>query len=143
MKKIFFLIFFFFSTNSYAYNFKESIESYKKKNTGTVSDIYVFNRCSAVFAWWGGMLSNEPKTQIEANMYKKISENMLIRATVIHKNYFKNSYDTSKEENNKRFRTLVTYYFEDGKENFLKKGEHFTGNIRDDVIFCSLLEKEF
>ena len=52
------------SGNAFSFNFKQSLNDYKKQNTGVESDIYMMNRCSAVFNWQASNLikSNEIKT---------------------------------------------------------------------------------
>ena len=43
------------SGNALSFNFSQSLTEYRKQNAGVESDIYMMNRCSAVFNWYGSL----------------------------------------------------------------------------------------
>lgn len=91
MKKITISLFVFFYLNSisFALNFKESIELYSKKNSGTTSLIYIFNRCAGVTGYVHLMLEREPNSKQASAIYLRVSAEMTNRATELYSKHSK------------------------------------------------------
>jgi hypothetical protein len=144
MKKITLSLFVFFYLNSisFALNFKESVESYSKKNSGTTSLIYIFNRCAGVTGYVHLMLEREPNSKQASAIYLRVSAEMTNRATELYSKHSKVDSKKSLDENLNRAKSLIQLYEKDAKENFIKSGSYLSGIVKDDMEFCVQLEKE-
>ena len=146
MKKItiFFLAFFLYLTsNSFALNFKESIATYGKKNSGTTSLIYIFNRCAGVTGYVHMMLEKEPNSKQSSAIYLKVSSEMTNRASQLYSQHSNVALSKSLDENLSRMQSLLKLYQADAKENFIKSGSYLSGIVKEDMEYCIQIEKEF
>ena len=132
-----------FSSTSNAGNFKESIETYGKNNSGTTSLIYIFNRCAGITGYVHSMLEKEPNSQKSSAIYLRISAEMTNRATTLYSKHSKVDLNTAMDENLKRMGSMLKLYQEDSKENFIKTGGYLTGIVKQDMDYCVKIEKEF
>jgi len=124
------------SGNAYALNFKESIGEYEKKNAGVESQIYVMNRCSAVFLFASIKLFENNDLKKGKN-FSDASGSMAKYATNILSKTRNIDFDSSFEEIFERTKILQRYYTEDSKELFLKNGKYFSGFILNDLGRCA------
>jgi hypothetical protein len=138
-----FILLITFASISKANNFRESIETYGKKNTGTTSLIYIFNRCAGVTGYVHSMLEKEPNSQETSAIYFRVSTEMTKRASNLYSIHSKVDLNTAMNENLKRFESMMKLYQEDSKENFLKTGRYFTGIVKQDMEYCLKIEKEY
>ena len=133
----------FFSSISKAGNFKESVETYGKKNSGTTSLIYIFNRCAGITGYVHSMLEKEPNSQKSSAIYLRVSAEMTNRAATLYSKHSNVDLNTALDENLKRMGSMLKLYQEDSKENFLKTGGYLTGIVKQDMDYCVKIEKEF
>jgi hypothetical protein len=133
----------FFSSISKAGNFKESVETYGKKNSGTTSLIYIFNRCAGITGYVHSMLEKEPNSQKSSAIYLRVSAEMTNRAATLYSKHSNVDLNTALDENLKRAVSMMKLYQEDSKENFLKTGGYLTGIVKQDMDYCVKIEKEF
>lgn len=138
-----FILLITFSSISKANNFRESIEVYGKKNSGTTSLIYIFNRCAGITGYVHSMLEKEPNSQNSSAIYLRASAEMTNRASTLFSNHNKVDFNTALNENLKRMGSMVKLYQEDAKENFIKTGRYLTGIVKHDMDYCLEIEKEF
>ena len=144
MKKItlFLFVFFYLNSISFALNFNESVESYAKKNSGTTSLIYIFNRCAGVTGYVHLMLEREPNSKQASAIYLRVSAEMTNRAAELYSKHSKVDSKKSLDENLNRAKSLIQLYEKDAKENFIKSGSYLSGIVKNDMDFCVQLEKE-
>jgi len=138
-----FILLITFSSISKANNFKESIEIYGKKNSGTTSLIYIFNRCAGITGYVHSMLEKEPNSKESSAIYLRVSTEMTNRASTLYSKHSKVDLNTATNENLKRAVSMMKLYQEDAKENFIKTGSYFTGIVKQDMDYCVKIEKEF
>jgi hypothetical protein len=138
-----FILLITFSSISNANNFRESIEIYGKKNSGTTSLIYIFNRCAGITGYVHSMLEKEPNSQESSAIYLRVSAEMTSRASTLYSKHSKVDLNTAMNENLKRAVSMMKFYQEDAKENFIKTGRYFAGIVKQDMDYCVQIEKEF
>jgi len=138
-----FILLITFSSISKANNFKESIEIYGKKNSGTTSLIYIFNRCAGITGYVHSMLEKEPNSKESSAIYLRVSAEMTNRASTLYSKHSKVDLNTATNENLKRAVSMMKLYQEDAKENFIKTGSYLTGIVKQDMDYCVKIEKEF
>jgi arsenate reductase-like glutaredoxin family protein len=138
-----FILLITFSSISKANNFKESIEIYGKKNSGTTSLIYIFNRCAGITGYVHSMLEKEPNSKESSAIYLRVSTEMTNRASTLYSKHSKVDLNNAMNENLKRTVSMMKLYQEDAKENFIKTGSYLTGIVKQDMDYCVKIEKEF
>jgi hypothetical protein len=138
-----FILLITFSSISNANNFRESIEIYGKKNSGTTSLIYIFNRCAGITGYVHSILENEPNSQKSSAIYLRISAEMTNRATALYSKHSNVDFNTAMDVNLKRTVSMMKLYQEEGKENFIKTGRYLAGIAEQDMAYCVKIEKEF
>ena len=131
------------SSISKANNFRESIQVYGKKNSGTTSLIYIFNRCAGITGYVHSILENEPNSQKSSAIYLRISAEMTNRATALYSKHSNVDFNTAMDVNLKRAVSMMKLYQEDAKENFIKTGSYLAGIAKQDMAYCVEIEKEF
>jgi hypothetical protein len=124
------------SGNAFSFNFKQTLNDYKKQNTGVESDIYMMNRCSAVFNWQASNLIkiNDIET---SKAYLGASEDMLKYSIIIYSKTRNLDFESSKKAMSNRLLTLINFYNEDAKKLFLQTGNYLSGHIKDDLGNCA------
>ena len=142
MKKIVsivFIILFFFSS-SYA-SFKVSLKQYLEKNNieDGPTQIYLLNRCSAVYTYASAILLETDK--LNSKNFIEISNNLLLKAIelmIIEEEEKKLEQAQNKAEDIRK--KMFDEYIIEGKKNWEKNKSHFKGSfISEDMLICSNL----
>ena len=142
MKKvvsIIFIILFFFSS-SYA-SFKVSLKQYLEKNNieDGPTQIYLLNRCSAVYTYASAILLETDK--LNSKNFIEISNNLLFKAMelmIIEEEEKKLEQAQNKAEDIRK--KMFDEYIIEGKKNWEKNKSHFKGSfISEDMLICSNL----
>ena len=146
MKKIIFLII-FLNINFFAIIVKAdtnfSLQSYLDKNDIEKGEtqIYLLNRCSAVYAYASGIIlktdavSSKSFIEISNNLLFKSVELMVIEKEAKLEDAQKNAEEIRKE--------IFKNYISDGKKNWEENKSHFKGSyIASDITICSKLTED-
>jgi len=146
MKKIKYLILIaniLFYTNLLKAESDLSLQSYLDKNDIEKSEIqiYLLNRCSAVYAYASGIILKTDA--VSSKSFIEISNNLLFKSvelSVIEKEEKLEDAQKKAEEIRKE---LFNNYIADGKKNWKKNKSHFKGSyIASDMTICSKLTEE-
>ena len=146
MKKIKYLILIaniLFCTNLLKAESDLSLQSYLDKNDIEKSDtqIYLLNRCSAVYAYASGIILKTDA--VSSKSFIEISNNLLFKSvelSVIEKEEKLEDAQKKAEEIRKE---LFNEYIADGKKNWEKNKSHFKGSyIANDMTICSKLTED-
>ena len=135
---IFFSIIFFVSFVKAESNF--SLQNYLDKNNIEKGEtqIYLLNRCSAVYAYASGIILKTDA--VSSKNFIEISNNLLFKSVelmVIEEEKKLEEAQKKAEENRKQ---LFNIYIADGKKNWEKNKSHFKGSyISGDMSICSKL----
>ena len=146
MKKIIFLITIlslvsFFTLASA--NFNTSLKDYldKKDIENATTQIYLLNRCSAIYAYASGIILKTDA--VSSKNFIEISNSLLFKSIelmVIDEEKKLEEAQKKAEENRKE---LFNNYITDGKKNWEKNKSHFKGSyISDDMAICSKLTED-
>ena len=146
MKKIKYLILIaniLFYTNLLKAESDLSLQSYLDKNDIEKSEtqIYLLNRCSAVYAYASGIILKTDA--VSSKSFIEISNNLLFKSvelSVIEKEEKLEDAQKKAEEIRKE---LFNNYIADGKKNWKKNKSHFKGSyIASDMTICAKLTEE-
>ena len=142
MKKvvsIVFIILLFFGS-SYA-SFKDSLKQHLEKNNieDGSTQIYLLNRCSAVYTYASAILLETDK--LNSKNFIEISNNLLFKAIelmIIEEEEKKLEQAQKKAEDIRK--KMFDEYIIEGKKNWEKNKSHFKGSfISEDMLICSNL----
>ena len=120
-----------------------SLQSYLDKNDIEKGEtqIYLLNRCSAVYAYASGIILKTDA--VSSKSFIEISNNLLFKSVelmVIEKEEKLEDAQKKAEEIRKE---LFNNYIVDGKKNWEKNKSHFKGSyIASDMTICSKLTEE-
>lgn len=120
-----------------------SLQSYLDKNDIEKGEtqIYLLNRCSAVYAYASGIILKTDA--VSSKNFIEISNNLLFKSvelSVIEKEEKLEDAQKKAEEIRKE---LFNNYIADGKKNWEKNKSHFKGSyIANDMTICSKLTEE-
>ena len=120
-----------------------SLQSYLDKNDIEKGEtqIYLLNRCSAVYAYASGIILKTDA--VSSKNFIEISNNLLFKSvelSVIEKEEKLEDAQKKAEEIRKE---LFNNYIADGKKNWKKNKSHFKGSyIASDMTICSKLTEE-
>jgi hypothetical protein len=146
MKKIKYLILItniLFCNNLLKAEIDLSLQSYLDKNDIEKGEtqIYLLNRCSAVYAYASGIILKTDA--VSSKNFIEISNNLLFKSvelSVIEKEEKLEDAQKKAEEIRKE---LFNNYIADGKKNWEKNKSHFKGSyIASDMTICSKLTEE-
>ena len=146
MKKTIFLttILFFVSSFTLASaNSNTSLKDYldKKDLENATTQIYLLNRCSAIYAYASGIILKTDA--LSSKNFIEISNSLLFKSIelmVIDEEKKLEEAQKKAEENRKE---LFNNYITDGKKNWEKNKSHFKGSyISDDMAICSKLTED-
>ena len=122
-----------FTSKSYALNFAP-ISEYAKNNHDIVSQIYVLERCSALFTYvWIKLKREKPK---KSEIYFAESSKLANYAVTKYEQHHGTSTKKSVNKVMDNIEWLVPLYEQDSKEMFIKNGHYFSGIIDSDLNFC-------
>ena len=146
MKKIIFLITISFLASSFTLantNSNTSLKNYldKKDIENTTTQIYLLNRCSAIYAYASGIILKTDA--VSSKNFIETSNSLLFKSVelmVIDEEKKLEEAQKKAEENRKQ---IFNNYITDGKKNWEKNKSHFKGSyITDDMAICSKLTED-
>ena len=146
MKKSIFLTTILFLVSSFTLastNSNTSLKDYldKKDLENATTQIYLLNRCSAIFAYASGIILKTDA--VSSKNFIEISNSLLFKSVelmVIDEEKKLEEAQKKAEENRKE---LFNNYITDGKKNWEKNKSHFKGSyIANDMTICSKLTEE-
>ena len=124
-------------------NFSISLKDYldKKDIENATTQIYLLNRCSAIYAYASGIILKTDA--VSSKNFIEISNSLLFKSVelmVIDEEKKLEEAQKKAEENRKE---LFNNYITDGKKNWEKNKSHFRGSyISDDMTICSKLTED-
>ena len=140
MKKIIFLFISLFIISFAKADTNTSLKDYleKKDIEDGKTQIYLLNRCSAVYAYASGIILKTDA--VSSKNFIEISNNLLFKSVelmVIEEEKKLEKAQKKAEENRKQ---LFNNYITDGKKNWEENKSHFKGSyISGDMTICSKL----
>ena len=142
MKKVVSIVFILllFFGSSYA-SFKDSLKQHLEKNNieDGSTQIYLLNRCSAVYTYASAILLETDK--LNSKNFIEISNNLLFKAIelmIIEEEEKKLEQAQNKAEDIRK--KMFDEYIIEGKKNWEKNKSHFKGSfISEDMLICSNL----
>ena len=146
MKKKIFLITILSLVSSFTLasaNSNTSLKDYldKKNIENATTQIYLLNRCSAIYAYASGIILKTDA--LSSKNFIEISNSLLFKSIelmVIDEEKKLEEAQKKAEENRKE---LFNNYITDGKKNWEKNKSHFKGSyISDDMAICSKLTED-
>ena len=124
-------------------NSNTSLKDYldKKDLENATTQIYLLNRCSAIYAYASGIILKTDA--LSSKNFIEISNSLLFKSIelmVIDEEKKLEEAQKKAEENRKE---LFNNYITDGKKNWEKNKSHFKGSyISDDMAICSKLTED-
>ena len=124
-------------------NSNTSLKDYldKKDIENATTQIYLLNRCSAIYAYASGIILKTDA--VSSKNFIEISNSLLFKSIelmVIDEEKKLEEAQKKAEENRKE---LFNNYITDGKKNWEKNKSHFKGSyISDDMAICSKLTED-
>ena len=146
MKKTIFLITILSLVSSFTLasaNSNTSLKDYldKKDIENATTQIYLLNRCSAIYAYASGIILKTDA--LSSKNFIEISNSLLFKSIelmVIDEEKKLEEAQKKAEENRKE---LFNNYITDGKKNWEKNKSHFKGSyISEDMAVCSKLTED-
>ena len=148
MKKTIFLTAILFFVSSFTFtlasaNSNASLKDYldKKNLENATTQIYLLNRCSAIYAYASGIILKTDA--VSSKNFIEISNSLLFKSVelmIIDEEKKLEEAQKKAEENRKE---LFNNYITDGKKNWEKNKSHFKGSyISDDMTICSKLTED-
>ena len=120
-----------------------SLQSYLDKNDIEKGEtqIYLLNRCSAVYAYASGIIL---KTDlVSSKSFIEISNNLLFKSVELMVIEKKEKLEDAQKKTEEIRKELFNNYIADGKKNWEKNKSHFKGSyIAGDMTICSKLTEE-
>ncbi|MDC1185386.1 hypothetical protein N8006_00815 [Candidatus Pelagibacter ubique] len=148
MKKTIFLTAILFFVSSFTFtlasaNSNASLKDYldKKNLENATTQIYLLNRCSAIYAYASGIILKTDA--VSSKNFIEISNSLLFKSVelmIIDEEKELEEAQKKAEENRKE---LFNNYITDGKKNWEKNKSHFKGSyISEDMAICSKLTED-
>jgi len=148
MKKTIFLTAILFFVSSFTFtlasaNSNASLKDYldKKNLENATTQIYLLNRCSAIYAYASGIILKTDA--VSSKNFIEISNSLLFKSVelmIIDEEKKLEEAQKKAEENRKQ---IFNNYITDGKKNWEKNKSHFKGSyIADDMAICSKLTED-
>ena len=148
MKKTIFLTAILFFVSSFTFtlasaNSNASLKDYldKKDLENATTQIYLLNRCSAIYAYASGIILKTDA--VSSKNFIEISNSLLFKSVelmVIDEEKKLEEAQKKAEENRKQ---LFNNYITDGKKNWEENKSHFKGSyISGDMAICSKLTED-
>ena len=148
MKKTIFLTAILFFVSSFTFtlasaNSNASLKDYldKKNLENATTQIYLLNRCSAIYAYASGIILKTDA--VSSKNFIEISNSLLFKSVelmVIDEEKKLEEAQKKAEENRKQ---IFNNYITEGKKNWEKNKSYFKGSyIADDMAICSKLTED-
>jgi len=148
MKKTIFLTAILFFVSSFTFtlasaNSNASLKDYldKKNLENATTQIYLLNRCSAIYAYASGIILKTDA--VSSKNFIEISNSLLFKSVelmIIDEEKKLEEAQKKAEENRKQ---IFNNYITEGKKNWEKNKSYFKGSyIADDMAICSKLTED-
>ena len=143
MKKIIFLIVVLFLVNPFTLaraNSNVSLKDYldKKDIENTTTQIYLLNRCSAIYAYASAIILK--KDAVSSKNFIEISNSLLFKSVELSIIDDKEKLENAKKKAEQQRENLFKDYIADGKINWDKNKSYFKGSyIAEDMSICTKL----
>ena len=132
-----------FLTNSAKAELNISLKEYlngKDLEKG-LTQIYLLERCSAVYAYASGIVLKSDA--VSSKNFIEISNNLLFKAVELKVIEEEKKLEEAQDEAEKNRKELFNNYIADGKKNWEKNKSHFKGSyISEDMAICSKLVED-
>ena len=133
----------FFLANSAKTEMNTSLKEYlngKDLEKG-LTQIYLLERCSAVYAYASGIVLKSDA--VSSKNFIEISNNLLFKAVELKVIDEEKKLEQAQDEAEKNRKELFSNYIADGKKNWEKNKSHFKGSyIAEDMAICSKLTED-
>jgi len=126
------------STNS-----NTSLKDYldKKDLENATTQIYLLNRCSAIFAYASGIILKTDA--VSSKNFIEISNSLLFKSVELMVIDEEKKLEEAQKEAEENRKELFNNYITDGKKNWEKNKSHFKGSyISEDMTVCSKLTED-
>ena len=146
MKKTIFLITILFLANLFNLanaNSSISLKDYldKKDIENATTQIYLLNRCSAIYAYASGIILKTDA--VSSKNFIEISNSLLFKSVELMVIDEEKKLEEAQKKAEKNRKELFNNYIADGKKNWEKNKSHFKGSyIAEDMTICSKLIEE-
>ena len=146
MKKVFFLITILSLVSTFTLasaNSNTSLKDYldKKDIENATTQIYLLNRCSAIYAYASGIILKTDA--INSKNFIEISNSLLFKSVELMVIDEEKKLEEAQKEAEEDRKELFNNYITDGKKNWEKNKSHFKGSyISDDMAICSKLTED-
>ena len=146
MKKTIFLTTILFLVSSLTLasaNSNTSLKDYldKKDLENATTQIYLLNRCSAIFAYASGIILKTDA--VSSKNFIEISNSLLFKSVELMVIDEEKKLEEAQKEAEENRKELFNNYITDGKKNWEKNKSHFKGSyISEDMVVCSKLTED-
>ena len=146
MKKTIFLITILSLVSSFTLastNSNTSLKDYldKKDLENATTQIYLLNRCSAIFAYASGIILKTDA--VSSKNFIEISNSLLFKSVELMVIDEEKKLEEAQKEAEENRKELFNNYITDGKKNWEKNKSHFKGSyISEDMVVCSKLTED-
>jgi len=124
-------------------NSNTSLKDYldKKDIENATTQIYLLNRCSAIYAYASGIILKTDA--ISSKNFIEISNSLLFKSVELMVIDEEKKLEEAQKEAEEDRKELFNNYITDGKKNWEKNKSHFKGSyISDDMAICSKLTED-
>ena len=146
MKKTIFLITILFLVSPFTFvsaNSNTSLKDYldKKNIENATTQIYLLNRCSAIYAYASGIILKTDA--VSSKNFIEISNSLLFKSVELMVIEEKKKLEEAQKKAEENRKELFNNYITDGKKNWEKNKSHFKGSyISNDMAVCSKLTED-
>ena len=146
MKKTIFLITILSLVSSFTLasaNSNTSLKDYldKKDLENATTQIYLLNRCSAIYAYASGIILKTDA--VSSKNFIDISNSLLFKSVELMVIDEEKKLEEAQKEAEENRKELFSNYITDGKKNWEKNKSHFKGSyISEDMAVCSKLTED-
>jgi len=148
MKKTIFLTAILFFVSSFTFtlasaNSNASLKDYldKKNLENTTTQIYLLNRCSAIYAYASGIILKTDA--VSSKNFIEISNSLLFKSVELMNIDEEKKLEEAQKKAEENRKELFNNYITDGKKNWEKNKSHFKGSyISEDMAICSKLTED-
>ena len=143
MKKIIFLVTYLLMISFAKADINISLKDYleTKDIEDSKTQIYLLNRCSAVYAYASGIILKSDA--VSSKNFIEISNNLLFKSVELMVIEEEKKLEEAQKKAEETRKELFNNYIVEGKKNWEKNKSHFKGSyIANDMIICSKLTEE-
>ena len=124
-------------------NSNTSLKDYLDKNDieNTITQIYLLNRCSAIYAYASGIILKTDA--VSSKNFIEVSNSLLFKSVELMVIDEEKKLEEAQKEAEEDRKELFNNYITDGKKNWEKNRSYFKGSyISDDMAICSKLTED-